>query len=91
MELDYRIQYTISILRSLYTCGHPKEWIQQHEIHYNRQLKALLTQKAGKKIVKKLSDNNRSNTQHTCSCDANNPRPGICIRDILKKKIARCG
>jgi hypothetical protein len=53
--------------------------------------KALLTQKASQKAVDDIRKNHSSNTQNTSASQTDDPRPRICIRNILKKKITGCG
>lgn len=92
MELDFQIQTTQALLLSLYTTPFDdKEFHQSQVKHYTKKFKALLAQKARQKVVQHVSNHNSSNTKNTGASETDDPRPRICIRDILKQKIARCG
>lgn len=91
MELDFQIQTTQALLLSLYTTPYDDKVLHQAQVkHYTKKFKALLAQKARQKVVQHVSNHNSSNTKDTSAGETHDTRPRICIRDILKQKIAGC-
>ena len=91
MEFDYQLQTTRVLLLSLYTAPYEDKELHQSQVkHYTKKFKALLAQKARQKVVNDMGNHDCSKAENTSTSNADDPRPRICIRNILKKKIAWC-
>jgi hypothetical protein len=92
MALQFHINATLSMLKSIYTNPTPDKRVHDYEVAFlTKKFKGLLAQKARKESLNQVSDDNRSHPENTCACETDDTRPSIRIRDILKQKIARCG
>ena len=90
--IDRRIQSCQRLLIIAHKFPLSDKVSQKHHIKkLTLMFKALLTQKASQKSIDDIRKNHSSNTQNTSASQTDDPRPRICIRDILKKKIAGCG
>lgn len=91
-SIDRRIQSCQRMLVIAHKFPLPDKASQKHQIKkLTLMFKALLAQKASQEAVNNIRKNHSSNTQNTSPSQTDDPRPRISIRDILKKKIARCG
>lgn len=53
-------------------------------VRFNQMFRALLAEKSRQEALKKVGNDNRSNTQYGSTCVAHDPRPRISIWNILK-------
>lgn len=56
----------------------------------NSVFRGLLAEKAGQEAIQKMRNYNRSAAQNSGTCPTYDTSGGICIRDVLQKKITRC-
>ena len=88
-SIDRRIQSCQRMLVLAHKYPLPDKAAQTHQIKkLTFMFKALLTQKTRQKTIDNVRKNDSSNTQNTSTSQTDDPRPRICIRDILKEKIA---
>jgi hypothetical protein len=92
LPIERRIEICRRLMVVVYKKPHPDKHDQQREIKQLTQMfRALLTQKARQETIHNICNDYGRNTQNTGTGKTDNSRPGICARDILKKKISRCG
>ena len=88
-SIDRRIQSCQRMLVIAHKFPLPDKTAQTHQIkELTLMFKALLAQKASQEAVHNIRKNYSSNTQNSSTGQTDNTRPRICIRDILKEKIA---
>ena len=92
LSIDRRIQNCRHLL--ILAHKHPyydKDAQDRNVKQLTQMFKRLLAQKSREEAIQNICNNYGSNTEDTRAGKTDDPRPRICIRDILKKKIARCG
>jgi hypothetical protein len=91
LPIERRIQNYQRMLVVAHKHPHPDKDEQKRQVkQLTRIFKSLLAQKAREKAIEEVCDDNGCNTKDTSASKTDNARPRICIRDILKQKIARC-
>ena len=92
MSLQYEINATLTLLKRIYIDRNEDKHVHDYEVAFlTKKFKHLLAQKARKEAIDHMGNDDSSDTEDTCTCEANDPRPSICVRDILKQKITGCG
>jgi hypothetical protein len=91
LPINRRIQNYQRMLVVAHKHPHPDKDEQKRQIKLlTVKFKMLLTEKARQEAIHDICDDNGRDTKNTGSSEADDPRPRICIRDILKEKIAGC-
>ena len=91
MSIDRRIQTYQRMLVVAHKHPHPDKDEQKRQIKLlTLKFKQLLTEKARQKAVHDICDDDGRDAQNTSPSQTDDTRPRVCIRDILKQKIARC-
>jgi hypothetical protein len=89
LPIERRIEICQRLLITAHKKPHPDKYEQARQV---RQLtlmfKGLLTQKARQETIHDICDDYGRNTENTSTSEADDARPRICIRDILKKQVA---
>jgi hypothetical protein len=90
--VDYELKQIQGLLVNAEKRPLPNKDAQKIHISKLTQLfKALLTEKAGQKVVEEVREDNTSNAQYSSTSPTHNSTGGIGIWNILKQKVAWSG
>lgn len=90
LSIERRIDICQRLMLVAHKNPHPDKYEQARQVkQLTLMFKALLTQKARQETIHNICDDHGRNTKDTGASETDNTRPRICIRDILKKQIAR--
>lgn len=89
LPIERRIQNYQRLMIVAHKYPHPDKDEQIRQIkQLTRVFKQLLAEKARQEAIHDICDDDGCYTKDTSSSETDDSRPRICIRDILKKKVA---
>jgi hypothetical protein len=86
------IDYCVETLQLIHKYPLPDKQMQIARVKLaTKVFQQVLLKKAREEVVEQVSDDDRCHPQDARASIAKDAPRRICIRDILKEKIARCG
>jgi len=91
LSIDRRIETYRRLLAAAHMNPHPEKEEQNRQLTMlTHMFKLLLAQKAREKAVHDICDDDGCDTKHARAGETDDSRPGVCVGNILQKKVAGC-